>query len=164
MGFVGLAIVCDEFFVPALESFVDYYEISPDVAGATFMAAGGSMPELFTSFIATFQESDVGIAVFNVLFVIAVCAIASTEVLQLTWWPLARDCSFYIFALCMVVFVFQNSPSGTIETWEAILLLIVYICYCSFMKFNKRIQDFIQKNLHFGSAKVADSSEIEKKS
>merc|ERR1719456_836817 len=111
--FCALAIVCDEFFVPALESFVDEFGISMDVAGATFMAAGGSMPELFTSLIATFQESEVGFfaivgsAVFNVLFVIAVCAIFSEEPLALTWWPLARDCSFYMFALLSVCVVFQ---------------------------------------------------------
>merc|ERR1719277_2151230 len=88
--FAALAIVCDEFFVPALEAFVDEFGISMDVAGATFMAAGGSMPELFTAFISTFQGSSevgfaaiVGSAVFNVLFVIAVCAIFSTTVLTL---------------------------------------------------------------------------------
>merc|ERR1719424_2791482 len=112
MMFIALAIVRDEFFVPSLECFVDEFEISMDVAGATFMAAGGSMPELFTSFIATMRGSAmgfaaiVGSAVFNVLFVIAVCAIASKEVLVLTWWPLARDCSFYLIALVTVVLVF----------------------------------------------------------
>merc|ERR1719428_2511847 len=111
--FCALAIVCDEFFVPALESFVDEFGISMDVAGATFMAAGGSMPELFTSLIATFQKSEVGFfaivgsAVFNVLFVIAVCAIFSDEVLVLTWWPLARDVFFYLVALITVVIVFS---------------------------------------------------------
>merc|ERR1719195_1400665 len=123
--FIALAIVCDEFFVPALECFVDEFSISMDVAGATFMAAGGSMPELFTSFIATFKESEVGFAaivgsaVFNVLFVIAVCAIASTEVLELTFWPLARDCTFYLIALFIVVAVFLNSKPHTITWWEA---------------------------------------------
>jgi len=33
-----------------------------DVVGATFRAAGGSVPELFVSLIATLQESDVGFA------------------------------------------------------------------------------------------------------
>ena len=33
--FVGLSIVCDEFFVPALEGFVEAFSISDDVAGAT---------------------------------------------------------------------------------------------------------------------------------
>ncbi|TRY67774.1 hypothetical protein TCAL_11790 [Tigriopus californicus] len=62
--------------------------ISPDVAGATFMAAGGSAPELFTSIIGVFiAKSDVGIgtivgsAVFNILFVIAACAFAASTAL-----------------------------------------------------------------------------------
>ena len=49
--FCALAIVCDEFFVPALEVIIDKWGISEDVAGATLMAAGGSAPELFTSII-----------------------------------------------------------------------------------------------------------------
>merc|ERR1719428_419317 len=119
--FIALAVVCDEFFVPALEFFVDEFEISMDVAGATFMAAGGSAPELFTSLIGTFNESEVGVgtivgsAVFNVLFVIGVCAIASTEVLSLTWWPLFRDCTYYILCLILPsVFIGINSK-GEIE-------------------------------------------------
>ena len=56
--------------------------MSDDVAGATFMAAGGSAPELFTSLFGVFiARSSVGIgtivgsAVFNILFVIGCCAI-----------------------------------------------------------------------------------------
>ena len=63
--------------------------MSPDVAGATFMAAGGSAPELFTSVIGVFiAKNDVGIgtivgsAVFNILFVIAACAFAAKEALR----------------------------------------------------------------------------------
>uniref|UniRef100_A0A674NP28 Sodium/calcium exchanger membrane region domain-containing protein n=1 Tax=Takifugu rubripes TaxID=31033 RepID=A0A674NP28_TAKRU len=52
--FIALAIVCDEFFVPALTVITEKLEISDDVAGATFMAAGGSAPELFTSVIGVF--------------------------------------------------------------------------------------------------------------
>ncbi|KAI4833365.1 hypothetical protein KUCAC02_016273 [Chaenocephalus aceratus] len=61
-------------------------QISDDVAGATFMAAGGSAPELFTSVIGVFvSHSNVGIgtivgsAVFNILFVIGMCAVFSRE-------------------------------------------------------------------------------------
>ena len=72
--FLALAIVCDEFFVPALEEMAERMDLSMDIAGATLMAAGGSAPELFTSAVATFQETAmgfgtiVGSAVFNVLF------------------------------------------------------------------------------------------------
>lgn len=89
--FIALAIVCDEFFVPALEVIAEKMKITPDVAGATLMAAGGSAPELFTNIFATFEESDagfgtiIGSAVFNILFVIGMCAMFSKECLQLTW-------------------------------------------------------------------------------
>ena len=49
--FAGIAIVCDDYFVPALEAIVEKLGLSDDVAGATFMAAGSSAPELFTSVI-----------------------------------------------------------------------------------------------------------------
>ena len=110
--FMALSIVCDEFFVPALEVMVERWQIDPDIAGATFMAAGGSAPELFTSFIGTFAESAVGFgtivgsAVFNVLFVIGTCAVASKEPLQLTWWPLARDCTYYCISLLVLALLF----------------------------------------------------------
>lgn len=35
--FVALAVVCDEFFIPALDVITEKLEISEDVAGATFM-------------------------------------------------------------------------------------------------------------------------------
>lgn len=37
--FVALAIVCDEFFIPALDVITEKLEISEDVAGATFMVS-----------------------------------------------------------------------------------------------------------------------------
>ena len=49
--FVGIAIVCDELFVPALEVVAEDLQLSNDVAGATLMAAGGSAPELALSLI-----------------------------------------------------------------------------------------------------------------
>ena len=60
--FVSLAIVCDEFFVPSLAVLSEKLVISDDVAGATFMAAGGSAPEFFTSVIGVFiAQNNVGI-------------------------------------------------------------------------------------------------------
>ena len=64
-------------------------QISPNVAGATFMAAGGSAPELFTSVIAVFVGSDVGIGtivgsgVFNSFGVLAFTTMLAGRSLQL---------------------------------------------------------------------------------
>ena len=138
--FFALALVCDHYFVPTLDYIIEKYEISPDVAGATLMAAGGSAPELFTSIIGVFiAVSDVGIgtivgsAVFNVLFVIAACAFASAKALDLTAWPLIRDTSFYSTALLLLVWFFQDD---SIVWWEALILFILYFCYVGFMKVN----------------------------
>ena len=34
--FMGLAVVCDEYFVPALEAIIEKYDIDDDIAGATY--------------------------------------------------------------------------------------------------------------------------------
>ncbi len=65
LSFIFSSVRCtvvDEFFVPALETIAVQIQVSNDVAGATLMAAGGSAPELFTSFIGTMQDSDIGFA------------------------------------------------------------------------------------------------------
>lgn len=154
--FIALAIVCDEFFVPALTVITEKLEISDDVAGATFMAAGGSAPELFTSVIGVFiSHSNVGIgtivgsAVFNILFVIGMCALFSKEVLHLTWWPLFRDVSFYIIGLLMLIYFFLDNQ---ITLSESASLLLFYGCYVTFMKFNSKVERFIK--MLFGSNQV----------
>ncbi|EPB77737.1 Sodium/calcium exchanger protein [Ancylostoma ceylanicum] len=170
--FVSLAIVCDEFFVPSLAVLTEKLAISDDVAGATFMAAGGSAPEFFTSVIGVFiAQNNVGIgtivaadprvagkgrerlgdrhlkrssATFNILCVLACCTLFSTTVLQLTWWPLFRDVSIYILALLMLVLFFMDEKI----TWpEALSLFIVYLVYCTLMKFNVVLEEWVKTKL-----------------
>ncbi|XP_053860195.1 sodium/potassium/calcium exchanger 2 isoform X3 [Vidua macroura] len=150
--FIALAIVCDEFFVPSLTVITEKLAISDDVAGATFMAAGGSAPELFTSLIGVFiSHSNVGIgtivgsAVFNILFVIGMCALFSKEILNLTWWPLFRDMSFYIIDLILLIIFFLDN---FIMWWESITLLTAYFFYVTFMKFNVQVEELVKKFLN----------------
>lgn len=142
--FLALSIVCDEFFVPALHVITEILAISDDVAGATFMAAGGSAPELFTSILGVFVAKSnigfgtiVGSAVFNVLFVIGMCVIFSKTVLHLTWWPLTRDSFFYSLSLALLISFFRDSK---IAWWESATLFAVYLVYVIFMYFNERIE------------------------
>ena len=51
--FLGVAIICDDYFVVALEDIVRILKMREDVAGATFMAAGSSAPEFATVCITT---------------------------------------------------------------------------------------------------------------
>ncbi|NWS29886.1 NCKX1 protein, partial [Polioptila caerulea] len=168
--FVALAIVCDEYFVPALGVITEKLQISEDVAGATFMAAGGSAPELFTSLIGVFiSHSNVGIgtivgsAVFNILFVIGTCALFSRQILHLTWWPLFRDISFYIVDLLMLILFFLDS---VIDWWESLLLLTAYATYVFTMKQNVFLEQWVKQELKkkLNAVQAASAEHIQKTS
>jgi len=155
--FLGLAIVCDEFFETSLSAICEAQNLKDDVAGATWMAAGGSAPELMTSFIGLFiSYSDVGFgtivgsAVFNVLFVIACCAFVAPN-LKLTWWPLARDASYYCFSLAMIVFFVSDDLQ--IAVWEAITLLIMYAGYVTVMYFNENLEAWVTERVRLNETK-----------
>jgi len=151
--FLGLAIVCDSFFEAALSRICEVMSLKDDVAGATWMAAGGSAPELATSVLGVFfSKSDVGFgtivgsAVFNVLFVIACCAFVAPN-LKLTWWPLARDASYYCFAMSILVFVISDLQ---VQFWEAIVLLLLYVVYVTVMFYNERLEAWVTHRIKLG--------------
>uniref|UniRef100_A0A671U0Q4 Solute carrier family 24 member 4 n=1 Tax=Sparus aurata TaxID=8175 RepID=A0A671U0Q4_SPAAU len=114
--FLALAIVCDEYFVTSLEKICEKLDLSEDVAGATFMAAGSSAPELFASVIGVFiTHGDVGVgtivgsAVFNILCIIGVCGIFAGQVVILTWWAVFRDSFYYILSvLALIAFIYDE--------------------------------------------------------
>ena len=145
--FLALAIACDEFFVPALEEMSSErrLNLSMDVAGATLMAAGGSAPELFTSLFGTFTQSEIGFgtivgsAVFNVLFVIAMCSLLAKDTLALTWWPLFRDSVYYAIGLGVLAVFVGVTSREEIQLWEAIVLFVLYLGYTLIMYFNQSI-------------------------
>jgi len=161
--FIGLAIVCDEYFVPSLEVIAANLNLSDDVAGATLMAAGGSAPELFTSAIGTFQKSAVGFgtitgsAVFNVLFVIAMCALYAEKPLRLTWWPLARDCTYYILGLGVLALFFVAISDGEIAWYEALILFLMYFGYVTLMYYNVKLHKWICVTFNIPEVKKTDS-------
>jgi hypothetical protein len=110
--FLGVAIICDEYFAPALEAISDALELSEDVAGATFLAAGSSAPELFTSMSDAFSASSgvglgtiVGSAMFNLLVIVALSAAAAGQggaSLAIDWRPLTRDGAFYLGSIIVL--------------------------------------------------------------
>eukprot|EP01059_Diplonema_ambulator_P003005 TRINITY_DN12660_c0_g3_i1.p1 TRINITY_DN12660_c0_g3~~TRINITY_DN12660_c0_g3_i1.p1 ORF type:complete len:540 (+),score=153.03 TRINITY_DN12660_c0_g3_i1:30-1622(+) len=154
--FFALAIVCDDYFVPALEVITERLELSDDVAGATFMAAGGSAPELFTSILGEFVAKSnvgfgtiVGSAVFNVMFVIGACAAATYSTypagLPLTWWPLFRDSVFYATDLVLLSCFFWDTY---IQWYESLALLGMYVAYVLFMSRSETIQEYVMTTLY----------------
>ncbi|BFZ01190.1 hypothetical protein BsWGS_04229 [Bradybaena similaris] len=142
--FAALAVVCDDYFVPALEHICEDLGLQPDVAGATFMAAGSSAPEFMTSVIGVFfAESDVGVgtivgsAVFNILFIIGVCGLFAGMIVDLTWYPLVRDTIFYLVSVLALFLTIRNQR---VEWYEAMIMIILYILYIVIMYFNRPIE------------------------
>ncbi|XP_058802878.1 probable sodium/potassium/calcium exchanger CG1090 [Phymastichus coffea] len=142
--FLGLAIVCDDYFVASLDRICEELKLSPDVAGATFMAAGSSAPELATVVIGVFFAKDdigvsgvIGSAVFNIMFVISVCGLCTTTVSKLNWWPLCRDCFFYFISILVMLGTIANE---SISWGEALFMLLMYVVYCVVLSFNARLE------------------------
>ncbi|KAH8066998.1 calcium, potassium:sodium antiporter [Aureococcus anophagefferens] len=138
------------------EKIAEDWGLSDDVSGATLMAAGGSAPELATSFIGTFQGSTVGLgtivgsAVFNVLFVIGMCALATPKELgplKLTWWPLARDCCYYILTLGTLASFFTTTSTGLITGAEAGIQFSLYFGYVFLMSQNAKLESWVKRKL-----------------
>ncbi|KAH8247005.1 hypothetical protein KR032_006814, partial [Drosophila birchii] len=164
--FFGLAIVCDEYFVASLDRLCEELKLSPDVAGATFMAAGSSAPELATVVIGVFFAKDdigisgvIGSAVFNIMFVISVCALCSGTVCQLNWWPLVRDCFFYCVSILVMLIIIFNDVISCVSFWlpgnvpsilirfflfslqfESVVMLLCYVGYCVALHFNTELE------------------------
>jgi K+-dependent Na+/Ca+ exchanger-like protein len=118
----------------------------------------------------------VGSAVFNVLFVIGCCAIASKDILVLTGWPITRDSLYYSLTLLVLALIYRFGPDGvqgpdirtgkTIEFersivwWEALLQFLLYGGYVTIMYFNQKLKtkfyDYLDKRKasKYGTASV----------
>lgn len=149
--FAGLAVVCDEYFESSLDAICNVLGLSEDVAGATFMAAGSSAPELFTSVMGVFvAKSDVGIgtivgsAVFNVLIIIGFVALVAggEHGIKLSWWPLTRDSLFYCLTIVVLVVTVID---GVVSKSEAIICLVMYGLYIVLMKFNAQLSTYVKR-------------------
>jgi K+-dependent Na+/Ca+ exchanger-like protein len=112
-----------------------------DVAGATFMAAGSSAPELFTSVMGVFAvKNDVGVgtivgsAVFNLCCIIGGTALFTPAVLVIDWKPITRDSLFYLLSIILMITALRDGEVGLLES---VVLILAYVGYVVFMYFNQ---------------------------
>ncbi|XP_063697219.1 sodium/potassium/calcium exchanger 4 isoform X2 [Culicoides brevitarsis] len=152
--FVALAVVCDKYFVPAVEKICHALNMSNDVAGATFMAAATSAPELFVNVIGTFiTEGDIGLgtivgsAVFNIFGVAGCCGIGAGMIVPLDWWPLTRDCLAYGMTVSILIYIIHDER---VEWYEALILVLLYFVYIAIMYYDKTIQKYAREMIEQG--------------
>jgi K+-dependent Na+/Ca+ exchanger-like protein len=143
--FVALAIVCDDYFVTALERITEKLGLSSDVAGATFMAAGSSAPELFVALADNvFHKPEgsmgvgtiIGSAIFNILIIISLSALLAGQELVLDWRPMLRDSLWYCWS---IVALSISIWDGHVDVAESVLLVCSYVAYILYMSQNERV-------------------------
>lgn len=105
--------------------------ISPLVIGLTIVAFGTSSPEMAVSVRAALTNhpdivigTNVGSTVFNILFILGICALVAPLVIsqQLVWYEVPIMIGAYFLLLVM-------SLDGKITTLNALILLLCLICY-----------------------------------
>lgn len=143
-SFLAIGIICDDYFCESLEIISERLNLSEDVAGATFMAAGSSAPELFTAIVSTLitESSEglgtiVGSAVFNIMMITGASCLFAGQVLEIWWYPLVRDCIAYIISIVMMIIVMFDNK---VHWWEALILLGWYGGYVYLMVINAKLR------------------------
>lgn len=152
--FYMLALVCEEFLVPAINIVCEKTGIPDDVAGATLLAAGCNSPEFFASIIGIFvADSTVGVgtvlgsAPFNLCCITAGATLAVGGLL-LDPWLMARELLGLFFALILFL-VFMDDYR--VEWWEAMTMVLYYVCiYVPTLAYFQRIKLFILRCLTKG--------------
>ncbi|KAJ8340422.1 hypothetical protein SKAU_G00350550 [Synaphobranchus kaupii] len=146
---LAVCIVCDDYFLPSLEVIRERLGLSHDVAGATFMAAVSSGPELVTAFLGVFVTKGnigvgriVGSAVFNLLGICAACGLVTSGVGRLTCWPLFRDCVAYAISVAAVLLIISDDK---VYWYDAAGLLLVYGLYIVTLCFDTHVHKYIVK-------------------
>lgn len=130
LGLAGL-IFGGNFFVESASDLARTWGVSEHIIGLTIVAGGTSLPELATSIVAARKGNSaiaignvIGSNIFNIFFVIGVCALVS---------PISAgsitdlDLLLLIGSILLLwMFAFTNRR---ISRWEGALLIVVYLFY-----------------------------------
>ncbi len=132
-----LSQVTEGRFLESLEILSNKWGLTASVAGATLMAIGSSAPELAIAMAAVFNDggehADVGLgaivgsAMFNLLFVIGICAIPKR--IDITPKNIIRDVAMYFIAVCWLLWVFVDPNVSLVESMIGVVLYVIYVIY-----------------------------------
>ena len=142
IGFVvvglGLLVLGSKFLVDSSIAIARSFGISELVIGLTLVAAGTSLPELATSFVASIRgERDIAVGnvigsnIFNILAVLGGSSLFSSEGLTVSASALRFDIPVMIAVavICLPVFI----TGQLIARWEGLLFLSYYVAYTAYL-------------------------------
>jgi K+-dependent Na+/Ca+ exchanger-like protein len=140
-------IICEKYFIYALRAVCAKLGLPEDVAGATFLAAGSSSPELFSNIMDTFIfENNIGLGtivgstVFNILFGLGICALVAPLHHKIHWQAVLRDMFYFLISIIVMLFALND---GYLEWYESLVFVLVYVLYCVNLAYNKEVMAFV---------------------
>ncbi|KAJ7340474.1 hypothetical protein OS493_003223 [Desmophyllum pertusum] len=149
--FGALAVLCDHYFCASLEKLCKRLRIPTDVAGATFMAAGSSMPTLFIAIASVFMgEGDIGLGtiigstMFNILFISGICGLCSGMAIALHMWPLLRDSIAYTIHLTALLIAIEDN---IVHWYEAVVFSVFILRVYRHYVFQQKTRSLVQEGL-----------------
>jgi hypothetical protein len=133
--FVSLAVCADDFFCTALVIIVKTLDMSPNVAGVTFLAFGNGAPDLFSAIAAflAMKAGDAGLAIGGLfgagIFVttIIVGTVAYVKPFKVTERPFLRDDIFYLGGAFWMLWIIWRERIYLYDAVGFVLLYIVYV-------------------------------------
>ncbi|MEM8778082.1 MAG: calcium/sodium antiporter [Cyanobacteria bacterium P01_G01_bin.49] len=143
---VGCLVWGSQWLVESATEIARKIGVSDLIIGLTIVAAGTSLPELATSVVAAFKgERDIAVGnvigsnIFNILTVLAMCAIVSPTGIPVSNAALHFDLPVMvaIAVACLPIFFTGN----VIARWEGLLFLSYYVAYTTYLILNSTNHD-----------------------
>lgn len=138
-----LLIKGGDWTVESAASMGRYWGVSPLLIGFTVIAFGTSLPELFVSVAANFNDAAglaignvIGSNIANILLIVGVSAIIYPVIVQRH--KVKRDLYFMIFATALLIAIM---PTGVFTRWQGFLMLVILIAYVTWQYRSSKVAD-----------------------
>ena len=159
--FFGLFIICEHYFVPALERVGNGLGLSESVQGASLMAAGSSFPELLTALVGVIFFTDenpgpttnVGSAMFNLCVIIGLSLLVipsakTGETTRVSIAPFVRDCTFFATSIAVTYLFYEVIGPGILDWKETLILALMWITYIIILLTTEKMVQGIANKIH----------------
>lgn len=155
--FAGFELVCDIYFVPALNVFCEVLHLSEDFAGAILMGIGSNLPDVFSATVGVcIIDTDVGTgsivgsSLFNLLFIIGTC-LCVVKKIKLSLKYLVREAGFYFVSIVLFIVSLYDGKVTIYESGAMITLYVIYVVVCAFTPQIMRVNNltYISNYYHY---------------
>jgi len=139
-GYVGLAILTENYLLPAIAQCADALGISSEVVSSLMEAAASSVSEVAPTIVsAVFTRDDVSTesfqasAMIKMLVVVGSTAIATPIADVVNWRPLVGDGFFFTIMVAALILVSYALTPQWAHWFEGLLVLLLYAVYGVFV-------------------------------